>query len=130
MNTYTLNKLINKAELILPKIDERSKSKHVSFVLQGRKIISYGYNDGWHSHPISARLNVRYAAKHSELSAIIKTRWRIDKLKKLTLVNLRFRRDGSLGMSKPCEFCQTMLDSFGIKDIWYTNSSGKFEKYG
>jgi deoxycytidylate deaminase len=122
------DRLIIKAQELLPYIDSRSRCKHISFLLEGNKIISAGFNQGFKTHPIGKLNQHRFDNTHAELAAIIKTRWRIDKLGKLTLVNLRFLKDGNLSMSKPCIPCQKMLFSFGITDIWYSNTAGEMEK--
>lgn len=42
---------------------------------------------------------------------------------------IRFRRNGSIGMSKPCEFCQKMIESVGIRRVYYTDDNGIWQKY-
>jgi len=37
---------------------------------------------------------------------------------------MRFRKDGSLGMSKPCKFCQRHIRSAGIRRVYYTDEAG------
>lgn len=123
------DRLVEKARLIAPKIDERARSKHISFLLDKNKIVSYGYNQGWKSHSLGKLTCTRYAAIHSEAHSIIKCNRRIDKLHQLTMVNIRFRRDGSLALSRPCVFCQKLLDLFRIRDVYFTNQDGDFEKW-
>lgn len=120
--------LIEKARKIVPSIDKRDRCKHISFLLDGQKIVSCGKNCSRKSHPIGKLNDSIFNGTHAELSAIIKTRWRIDKLSKLTLVNLRFLKNGKIANSRPCKSCQKMLKSFGIKKIWYSTTEG-FEKY-
>lgn len=122
------DRLIEKARSIAPNIDERSKSKHVSFLLKKNKIVSYGWNQPFKTGPLGARNLTRFSCLHSEAHAIMKSRWRVSELNKLTLVNIRFRKDGSISMSKPCCFCQKMLDTFQLTEVYYTNSDGEFEK--
>ena len=120
------DRLIKHAKLIVPLIDERSKSFHVSYLLKRNQIVSVGINKAWHSHPIGAAHQTRFSCLHAEAHAIIKSRWRVDRLDKLTLVNLRFKRDLSVGLAKPCIPCQNMLRSFGITNIYYTLEGGDF----
>jgi cytidine deaminase len=49
---------------------------------------------------------------HSEIAAINKVKR--DKRKGLTFINIRVRRDGSLGVSTPCPACKKRLKAEGI----------------
>lgn len=123
------NKLIKRSDKILPLIDDRSKSRHISYLLYGNKIVSWGINYPWKSHPLGAINDARFGAQHSELNAIIKSKWKINELNCLTLVNLRFLRNGKLAMAKPCIPCQKLIIAFGINEVWYSNPDGIFERY-
>lgn len=120
------NKLIKKSQQILPLINPDNRCLHCSFLLDKNKIVSFGYNDSFSTHPIGKRYDFRYNNIHSELSAILRAKWYVDKLHKLTLVNVRFKRSGELGLSKPCTRCQEMLKDFGITNIYYTLEDGQF----
>lgn len=119
-------KLIRKARAIAPNIDERSKSRHISFLLKRNKIISYGWNQPWKSHSIAKLSGARFAAIHAELSTLIRSNLRFNEVHGLTMVNVRFLKDGTIGISKPCSICQKMLNGFGITDIYYTIEGGEF----
>ncbi len=121
-------KLIRKSQQILPLINPQNRCFHCSFLLHRNKIISFGINDSYLTHPIGKRYDFRYNNVHSELAAILKAKWYVGKLHKLTLVNVRFKRDGLVGLSKPCKKCQEMLSDFHINDVWFTNNSGSFER--
>jgi hypothetical protein len=42
------------------------------------------------------------------------------------IVVLRINREGRLLLSKPCDNCQKILDVLNLKNIYYSNNSGKF----
>ena len=44
------------------------------------------------------------------------------------MFNVRLLKSGVPAISKPCDACQKMLDSFGVKRLYYTNRNG--EQYG
>lgn len=37
---------------------------------------------------------------------------------------IRLMRDGSLGMSKPCQTCLTMIQKMGIRRVYYSDANG------
>ena len=51
-----------------------------------------------------------------------------EKIKKCTIYVARSRRDGTMGMAKPCSHCMSFLREIGIRDIYYTTNSGKIER--
>jgi len=38
------------------------------------------------------------------------------------------RKDGNLGMAKPCPKCEAMLREAGVKSVTYSNFDGQMEK--
>ena len=60
---------------------------------------------------------------HAEMSAL-----RFSKPGDVLFV-LRWTKDGQLTMSKPCERCQQMINSAGLKKVFYTNWNGEFERF-
>ena len=74
---------------------------------------------------------------HSEVNAILKLRYRREKLKKpikISALVIRITRTGELGMSKPCAHCTISLfrlpRKFGyvITDIYYSDENGDIIK--
>ena len=122
------DRLIKRAREIIPLINPENKSFHCSFLLNKNKIVGFGWNDGWRTSPLGKQFGHRFENCHSETRAICRCRWYANELDKLTLVNVRFKRDQSIGLSKPCIPCQNMLRSFGITDIYYTLEGGEFAR--
>lgn len=106
-----------------------SKNKHFTFFVRHNTILSIGWNDYDQTHPMCFKHGYRYNAMHSEVSALIKFRGEREKLKRCTVINTRINRHGIFGMSKPCPICQKILSSIGIRKVWYTDYSGKFQKF-
>lgn len=128
MAVAKFDKLIRKAETIIPLINPENKSFHCSFLLSKNRIVGFGWNDGWRTNPLGKQFGHRFENCHSETRAICRCKWYANELHKLTLVNVRFRRDMSIGLAKPCIPCQKMLDNFGITEIYFTSNEGEFVK--
>lgn len=89
-----------------------------SVVVNKNKVISIGYNilkTHRHSpHP--------FKSSHSEFRAI----WGVDpkELRGSSIYVYRQRKNGELGLAKPCESCYNLIKSVGIKTIYYTDYDG------
>lgn len=87
--------------------------------------------------PLQAKYNVyRFKADtpdktHAECSLIQKLRWKFgDSIEwnKVHIYLYREYRDGSLGPSRPCQSCLTLIKELGIKKIYYTTEDGYAEE--
>jgi deoxycytidylate deaminase len=105
------------------------RNKHFSFILHRNRILSVGWNDYWTSHPESKRLGCRFDAIHSELSAVLRYRGPANKLRKCILVNTRVNVFDEIGMSRPCEFCQKLINEVSFRQVWFTDLTGNFQRY-
>lgn len=113
--------------VILNKHLVEARHIHFSFFTRRNRIVCYGYNRVYQTHPISAKYETRFSDIHSELSAISRFPYRIKELQNYNLVNIRLRReDNQYGLSRPCIKCLQMLTEFGIKEVYYTNEFGNF----
>lgn len=72
--------------------------------------------------------NTSYSG-HAEMRALAKLGTRV-KRGALKIYVSRYRKDGSVGMAKPCAHCQAHLSRAGIKSrqIWFTNEQGTFTR--
>lgn len=66
----------------------------------------------------------KYIYMHAELAAISSRG--MEACDGTSLYVARVRRDGSLGMAKPCEHCQKLIAQVGIKRVYYTSADGNF----
>lgn len=104
--------------------DCAGKQKHFTFICDGNKVISVGWNKPFKTHPLAAKFGHRFANIHSELDAINNFMHPVSELKKYNLINIRLLANRQLAMSKPCIPCQYMLASFGVDRIMYSTCNG------
>lgn len=106
------------------------RTKHVAFLLRGNKIISVGVNSN-RSHPLAKRLKApRFTESQcAELNVCLKIglnhRDSLPDFSLLTMIVVRVRKCGKLGMSKPCIGCQHLIRQCGFKDVYYSNENGE-----
>ena len=94
--------MVNLLKKIAMKSDHKNY-KHATIVLRGGAVVAFGANLG---------------KRHSEVVALSKI-WP-NKRKGCRIVNIRIRRDGSFGMSKPCKNCSKFLKENGVISVTYT----------
>jgi tRNA(Arg) A34 adenosine deaminase TadA len=106
--------------------------KHTAAVIHKNRIISIGMNS-LKSNPFQLKYgrNNESIYLHAEVAAIKNAlkRVRADFLKRCTLISVRRRPDGSIGISKPCAGCERCIAEFGIKNVFWTNEHGLIEGY-
>ncbi len=88
-----------------------------------KKIIAFGFNS-YKSHPLQKKFgrNEKAICLHAEIDAIKNAlkRVKISDLKRATLYVARIKKDGTIGMAKPCTGCQRAIVAFGIKQVIFT----------
>jgi tRNA(Arg) A34 adenosine deaminase TadA len=108
----------------------RNKSLHFTFVFDEGRVISFGMNRRISASDLSTRFknfyNKEFLMLHSELDAIRRT---LRSLRNCSIINIRVNRAGTKIMtSKPCPYCAKLLWAIGIREIYYVNAAGKFER--
>lgn len=104
-----------------------SDKMHMSFILHGKRVISFGHNSE-KTHPEAYYRGYRYPSLHSELACFI-NRPRNINMNQCELINVRLSRVSIkqnrpvLRMSKPCIHCDKWVRSM-FKSVWYTNDDG------
>lgn len=94
-------------------------------IIQGNRIRGVGFNKK-RTHPKST---TRFQNLHAELAAVLNSR--SDDLSGCDIYVYREKKDGCLGMSRPCPHCYNLLTSLNINKIYYTVDNGyNFEKVG
>ncbi len=93
-------------------LKEVKRSRHrqhklSAVILKGSNIVSTGWN---------------FSHTHAEHTAINRA-WRTD-IHGATLVVMRLRRDGKIGMARPCPRCLAKIIEAGIKRCIYTDNNG------
>ena len=97
------------------------QKKHVSLIICKKRIIAIGMNY-FKTHPMAKEFGYQFEEMHSELDAFRKLD-RLDKAKKLHLINVRFNKFGQMRMSKPCEKCLPWCVEM-FNTIHYTTDQG------
>ncbi len=124
MNPNIFKKLVKKSREMydLP----QGRCKHFSYILDGNKLVSFGWNFPKKTHTMAHRFSYKYAKIHSELNAIKNFPYPVRELCNFSMVNVRIGLDFRVRMSKPCIKCQELLGYFEIGEVWYSNTCGNF----
>ncbi|MGH7974895.1 MAG: deaminase [bacterium] len=104
------------------KVSKLSDHKRFSLgavIVNGSKIISVGTNKV-KTHPKSTH---PYNSLHAEMAAILAAKQDISKCE---LYVYRETKNGTRATSKPCIYCQVMINEAGIKTVYYS-MNGSFE---
>lgn len=84
---------------------------HAAILLKGGRPVAVAHN---HSH---------IHAEH----AVITRAWRTG-TEGATVMVIRLRKDGTIGMSKPCPQCMTRMVGAGIKKVIYSDNDGNLKQ--
>lgn len=108
--------------------NEASSFKLVSWIQAGKTVISATNNR--RNSRMFKRVYPNGIAfdSHAEMGAIKKALDMGIDLKGKTLWVIRFRKDGSIGCSKPCKYCEMLIREVGIKKVYYTQEDGSWAK--
>lgn len=127
MNKKLTKRTINIAKALCPlNIDRRTS--HIAFLIKKSKIVNIAINIS-KSHPITKKFKykpLKDIGIHAELGVCIKSGK--ENLENYKLAVIRINRSNRVTNSKPCIGCQGILEQFKIKDVWYSNDNGNFEK--
>ncbi len=93
-----------------------------ALVLKKNRVLAIGYNSRKTS-PIMQ--DSRMQMQHAESHAI--TRCRPDELQGADIIIARCRPSGKPGLAKPCEICERILRSRGVRRVFYTINSENSE---
>jgi deoxycytidylate deaminase len=111
--------------------------KLASLVVIGKQVF-FGVNHN-KTHPnlmMVGRDNEKvFSSIHAEMDALLKAKRMLGEeqfkknAKKMKLYVLRVKKNGSIGLAKPCKHCQKHLFEAGLlpKNIYYTTNNGKWE---
>lgn len=102
--------------------------KYSAMLIKGNRVISVGVNHRTKTHPISTEINPHHTI-HAEVNAVVRA---VNKnlLVGATIVVYREDKFGNTLMARPCETCQKLLKSYGIKKMIYTNQNGTWVMEG
>ena len=96
-------------------------------IFKGSRILSSGHNS-IRSSSISPKYKLYPNSIHAEQAALLGLDW--SKLRGYSILTLKISKTKQfLGMAKPCSMCLTLLNTIGIKNIYYSNPIGEIELY-
>lgn len=108
----------------MSKLSDHPDYKIGAVIVRQGIIISAACNTGTKSHTYIKKNGKDFnKTLHAEINAIFKVKNK-DILKGATIVTYREKKDGTLGMSRPCPMCYELIKKFGIKKIQYTIDDG------
>lgn len=103
-------------------MSRRTKRFEITALAYDKKgnLISIGRNSYTKTHPLMAKYGRRSGKPaaifiHAELHALIKARQQVHKL-----VVLRYNKDGTPALAKPCAACQLAIKDFGVAIVEHT----------
>ena len=122
-----INKAIDIAHALCPTNWQNVNNSHIAFLVKKNKIIKIGWNKK-RTHPEIAKhpYHEGYVGTHAELDVILKSG--LDSLNNHSMIILRVDRKGRLANSKPCPGCLSLLNSYDINEVFYSDAEGKIEK--
>lgn len=97
-------------------------------VVRGSNVIGRGYNQGWKTHPLQARLYPERPGKglHAEIAAL--RGLRPYDVGKGTIYVVRLLSDEVWALAKPCVRCEEVLTEYNITRVFYSIDGGGFEQ--
>lgn len=103
---------------------EHHQHKVGAAVVRKNRVIGVGFN----KVKTSPKSNHKFKMIHAELAAVLNAG--AEELQGSTVYVFRKTRNNTLGLSKPCESCEALLKSVGVKKVCYSIDGGyKEENY-
>ena len=127
MKNRIINKAIDIAHALCPTNWQNVNNSHIAFLVRKNKITKIGWNRK-RTHPEIAKhpYHEGYVGTHAELDVILKSGE--DDLYDHSMIVLRVDRKGRLANSKPCPGCLSLIKSYNLSDVYFSNLEGKIEK--
>jgi deoxycytidylate deaminase len=122
--------VLNKAKQIAHSLcptNREIRTSHIAFLIKSNIIEKIGVNKK-RTHPETKNhpYHEGIVGIHAELDCLLK----MDKedLSDYNMLVIRVDNNGKLNMSKPCQGCQSLLEQFNIKEVWYSDFKGQIVK--
>lgn len=127
MKQGVLNKAKQIAHSLCP-TNREIRTSHIAFLIKSNIIEKIGINKK-RTHPETKNhpYHEGVVGIHAELDCLLK----MDKedLSDYNMLIIRVDNNGKLNMSKPCKGCQSLLEQFNIKEVWYSDFKGQIVKH-
>jgi len=132
MHIFTVKqRVLDKANQIARSLcptNREIRTSHIAFLIKSSIIQKIGINKK-RTHPAtkSHPYHEGNVGIHAELDCLLK----MDKedLSGYSMLVIRVDNNGKLNMSKPCKGCQSLLQQFNVKEVWYSDSKGQIVKH-
>lgn len=126
MKEKVITKAIQIAKSLCP-TNKENKNSHIAFLIKSNIIEKIGLNKK-RTHPeiFKHPYHDGYVGIHAELDCILKINK--EDLSDYELLVLRINKINNLAMSKPCKGCQSLISQMNLKEVWYSDKSGKIMK--
>lgn len=127
MKNRIINKAIDIAYALCPTNWQNVNNSHIAFLVKKNKITKIGWNRK-RTHPEISKhpYHEGYVGTHAELDVILKSGE--DDLYDHSMIVLRVDRKGRLANSKPCPGCLSLIKSYNLSDVYFSNLEGNIEK--
>lgn len=112
---------------IASKHAEKSTHRHRlgAVIVKGGRVLATGHNE------IRYSKELQKGSVHAEEAAILKLlkAKRLSDLAGAELYVSRVCNSGRVGMARPCSNCLSLIQSVGIRKVFYTTDAGETEKF-
>ena len=127
MKPRILKRAIETAHALCPTNWKNVNNSHVAFLVKKNKIVKIGWNRK-RTHPEISKhpYHDGYVGTHAELDVILKSG--LEDLNDHSMIVLRVDRKGRLANSKPCPGCLSLLKSYNVEEVFYSDAEGNIEK--
>ena len=127
MKPRILKRAVETAHAICPTNWKNVNNSHVAFLVKKNKIVKIGWNRK-RTHPEISKhpYHDGYVGTHAELDVILKSG--LEDLNDHSMIVLRVDRKGRLANSKPCPGCLSLLKSYNVEEVFYSDTEGNIEK--
>ena len=127
MKLRILKRAVETAHALCPTNWKNVNNSHVAFLVKKNKIVKIGWNRK-RTHPEISKhpYHDGYVGTHAELDVILKLG--LEDLNDHCMIVLRVDRKGRLANSKPCPGCLSLLKSYNIEEVFYSDTEGNIEK--
>ncbi len=127
MKPRILKRAVETAHALCPTNWKNVNNSHIAFLVKKNKIVKIGWNRK-RTHPEISKhpYHDGYVGTHAELDVILKSG--LEDLNDHSMIVLRVDRKGRLANSKPCPGCLSLLKSYNVDEVFYSDGEGKIEK--
>lgn len=101
------------------------KQRHGCIIFKGNRILASGHNEIRYCNKLESKYTRWKNSLHAEARTILFNRFVFIRC---SILVIRLNQKDQLVNSKPCPFCLELIQDEGIKNIYYSDSSGQIIK--